>query len=397
MNASIFIYPIDLADGGFDDVLREVKALGLDGISLAATYHAGRLLLPHNPVRAVHFLEDGVAYFQVDQARFAGCELTPRVAELASRLDPFAQAHASADRLRLETNAWTVCLHNSRLGRAHPHCAIRNAFGDAYSYGLCPSNPSVRTYLVRLCEDLAERCHPSAIELEAVGFMGYDHNSHHDKLAFRLDLARTFLLSLCFCDHCRSRMESMDLDAEACANACRTELKGYFASGGPPRIDDESDLDDYLDDRLGSGVCARVTEMRTEVVSSLVAELRTRVPHGIPLRCQASPSPYVCGAAAGLPLDRIRDHVDAIILNLFHPDENRIRAEVRSARRAAGDGARLFANLRAHWPDSSSEREFLGKIAVLREEGLEGARFYHYGLIPRSHLQWVAKAMEILQ
>ncbi len=396
MDSAIFIYPIDLVDGGFDAVMDEITALGLGGVSLAATYHAGRLLLPHNPKRAVHFLEDGVAYFKADLDRYRHELLKPKVAELAARLDPFAEARRAADRAGLELTAWTVCLHNSRLGRANPSCTMRNAFGDLYTYALCPSHPAVRSYLAALCADLADRGRPAAIELEACGYMSYEHNSHHDKLMFRLDAARVFLLSLCFCDECAKRMRQSDVDPDRTAGIVQQELRAYFETGGPPRYRSESDVRAYLADRLGSDQLTRLLDTRTEVVSSLVSEIRSRVPSEIRVRCQASPSPYTSGAAAGLPLTRIRGHVDALILNLFVQDDNVMRDDLRQARASVGAGGRLIANVRAHYPDSETEEAFLKKIDLLAEEGIEGIRFYHYGLVPRTHLAWVRKAMERL-
>ena len=395
MNSAVWIYPVDLVDDT-DAVLASVKALGVDGISLATTYHAGRLLLPHNPGRAVHFLEDGVAYFHADLSRYTGLTLTPKVAEAAAAIDPFAGARAAADRHGLRTSAWTICLHNSRLGRQHADCTIHNAFGESYSYALCPSHPDVRAYVLALCEDIASRCRPAAIELEAFGFMSYEHASHHDKLTFRLDAARSFLLSICFCPHCRTRMAAAGLDADRLSARARTELKTYFDTGGPPQFSSRESIDSYLYECFGLQAREGLLGVRQEVVRSLLAELRGRLPADLPLHCQCAPSPYVGGAAAGLSMASVSAHVDAIIVNLFIRDEEALRTELRAARKSAASGTKLFANVRAHMPDSDDQDAFLQKIGILKTEGIDGVRFYHYGLIPRTHLEWIRRAMEVL-
>ena len=64
MEYSIWVYPWDLLDAGVEHAVNELSDSGFTTLSVAATYHAGRLLLPHNPKRTVCFLEDGVAYFE---------------------------------------------------------------------------------------------------------------------------------------------------------------------------------------------------------------------------------------------------------------------------------------------------------------------------------------------
>jgi hypothetical protein len=93
---------------------------GLGGVTLAAAYHHGRDIFPHNPVRKVHFLEGGTVFFQPDLARFRGLKLRPNVSRLAMDSDVLADLcrHASARSMRVR--AWTVFLHNYTLGEAHP-------------------------------------------------------------------------------------------------------------------------------------------------------------------------------------------------------------------------------------------------------------------------------------
>jgi hypothetical protein len=54
--ASMWIYPWDLVDEGYDQVLPLLRAHGLTSISLATAYHAGKFLSPHNPRHKVIFL-----------------------------------------------------------------------------------------------------------------------------------------------------------------------------------------------------------------------------------------------------------------------------------------------------------------------------------------------------
>ena len=65
METSIFCFATDLADEGIETVLDNLQhRAGLGGITVAAAYHDGRDVFPHNPVRKVRFLESGAVFFE---------------------------------------------------------------------------------------------------------------------------------------------------------------------------------------------------------------------------------------------------------------------------------------------------------------------------------------------
>jgi hypothetical protein len=391
---SLCTYPIDLLDAGVDAVLDEVASLGVGGVSLAATYHAGRLVLPHNPKRAVHFLEDGVAYFRVDPARYRALALAPLSARAVADIDLFALARDAAAKRGLELAAWVIGTHNSRLGRMHPACTMRNVFGDRYTYGLCPANPAVRAYLTALCREVAETCRPAAIELESLGYMGYAHRSHHDKAAFPIDRAHEFLLSICACDACLASWQEHGVNPHRAVTRAREALARYFERGESSLPGGHDTLDAPLQLVLGDDLVP-ILAARERVVTTLLATVREAVPARVALRLTASPSPYATGAAAGLHLAGVASHVESVILDLFTSSIDEMRRMARRAKASAGS-LELVANLRAHWPDSTTADAFLEKIAVLRAEGIGRFRCYHYGLMPKANLEWIRGAAAIV-
>jgi hypothetical protein len=302
----------------------------------------------------------------------------------------------AAERAGLAVNAWVVALHNSRLGDAHPDCTLLNAFGERYPWGLCPSHPEARAYAVELAAEIAERLEPAALELEACGYMGYAHQSHHDKAGVRLDAAHDFLLSLCFCDWCARRMAARGIAAEEAARKARELLRGFFERGGPERggerLDQPGRIEPWLAQELGPDETVGILAARRESVVTLVQEIRRRVPEKVRLDVVAHPSPVVTGAAIGGALRELAEVGDAFILNLFHGDAALARAEVRAAR-AAAPRARFIANLRAFAPDSGNAAEFSAKVEAVKAEGLDELRVYHYGLMPRAHFAWVREAV----
>jgi hypothetical protein len=393
---SIWIHPTDVASEGADAVFAAVKAMGLGAISLAATYHAGRFLLPHDPKSSVKLLEDGVAWYRPDVSRWKGQRLQPKEAAAGDGKDLARAARDAAVKAGLAVNAWVVALHNSRLGEAHPDCTIRNAFGDPYPWALCPSHADVRQYAATLAADVAAQLEPAALELESFGFMGYAHQSHHDKAGVRLDGAHEFLLSVCFCDACAKRMAARKVDAASVAARARTLVKAHLDRGGAPAgapAMKAEEIGPWLAKEVGALEMANLMSARRETVVSLIGEVRKRVPRSVALHAMAHPSPFVTGAAIGGGLLALGEWVDAFILNLFRADVALVRADVKSARSAATPATRFLANLRAFAPDSDSAAAFQQKAAAALEEGAVALRVYHYGLMPRAHFDWVKPAL----
>jgi hypothetical protein len=153
VDTSIFAFATDIRDEGVDTVLDNVQhRAGLGGITVAAAYHEGRDVFPHNPAGKIRFLESGAIFFRPDPARWREVRLQPPVSDAADALPELIRAAA---RRGVQVNAWTVFLHNGALGEAFPDCAPQNAFGDRYVTELCPANPDVRTYARVLAAEVA--------------------------------------------------------------------------------------------------------------------------------------------------------------------------------------------------------------------------------------------------
>ena len=82
MHASMWTYPWDVQDLSADAVVGELTAIGLDTISLATSYHAGRFLQPRSPARKSYYPEDGTIYFAPTPSRWADARIRPQVAAM---------------------------------------------------------------------------------------------------------------------------------------------------------------------------------------------------------------------------------------------------------------------------------------------------------------------------
>ncbi len=197
---AIYAYPWDLAEEGVESAVGRFRKLGLDTVTIAGSYHAGKFLRPHGRQGKVYFPEDGTVYFKPDPGRYGA--IKPVVNTMLADRDVLRELTASGN---TAVNVWLVLLHNTLLASAHPESAVANAFGDRYIYSLCPSAPDARAYALALTRDVTDSYAVSGLSLETPGFLPYVHGFHHE---FALNAPNRWLdslLGLCFCDHCVGR------------------------------------------------------------------------------------------------------------------------------------------------------------------------------------------------
>ena len=264
---AIYTYAWDIAEVGGSAFVAEAKAVGLDTVTFAGSYHAGKFLRPKGKGGKVYFPEDGTAYFRVTPERYR--EIKPLENGLVKKGDTL-KAVCEAD---IAVNAWMVLLHNTRLGTAHPGSTVENAFGDRYIYSLCPSAPESREYAVALCKDVTESYPVIGLCLETPGFLPYQHGFHHEFALLKQNRWLDAQLGLCFCDHCLRGAAQNGIDAAGLKKQVASAVETYL--GG--EIDLPDDMADavWLADVLGE--MGAYLRYRCETVTSLVAEIRAAV------------------------------------------------------------------------------------------------------------------------
>ena len=225
---AVWTYPWDLADEGMEQVLDNVRDVAkCNAVSVASAYHNFKQLRPHAPAgQKIYIGEGGVVYFRHDASRYG--RITPVASSLLDETDVFRELCDSRENHRLDVNAWTVVMHNSRLASTYPDAAVRSAHGDASPHLLCPAHQDSREFAVALCADLAHNYDLRIIELEAIGFLGFEHGYHHDKIGAPLGEWGNYLLGICFCDSCVQRAEAEGVDAKRIRSLVRSELDGIY-------------------------------------------------------------------------------------------------------------------------------------------------------------------------
>jgi hypothetical protein len=397
VQSSIFAFATDLADEGIEAVLDNTHGRGgLGGITVAAAYHEGRDVFPHNPVHKVRFLESGALFFPPDQARWRGVRLQPPVSEAARVLPELVDAVRQRG---LTARAWTVFLHNGVLAAAYPDCAPENAFGDRYVSELCPANPEVRDFARTLAADVA-RLGVATICAESLHYHALEHGYAHERYFVPLGLRARFLLGLCFCTHCLDVARGWGVDGEALRRIARDELERVFAGGAEEPADE---LEREVLGGFAGGELAGFLDAREATVSSLVAEVADAThaggaelefidlagatkgyATGRPVGAPAPESSWQLGVDVGA-VGAASDGVQAVG---YAADPARLRDDLIAYGTAA-----TSVILRPMPPDCDSTANLLAKVELARELGLQRVDFYHYGFMRLDALDLIRGAL----
>lgn len=384
---AIYTYAWDLAETGIPAAVDEFHALHLDTVTIAGSYHAGKFLRPHGKHGKVAMLEDGTVYFHADPSRYGA--IKPLANSILSGTDVLRELTARTD---IATNVWLVLLHNTTLGLAHPDSVVRNAFGDPYSYNLCPSAPEARAYAVGLARDVTESYPVSGLSLEAPGFTPYAHGYHHEFALNRSNRWLDSLLGLCFCDHCVAAAEVQGIDAR--------RLKAQVAADITEYLDSDVDFPDdmaeafWTADLRADAELSRYLDFRSATVSSLVAEIRAAVRPEVTIAVIPSVARPTGGAwYEGTDLKALAETTGIIEACFYEPSSARVAADLFDLKRRLRGTGRLRGILRPAHPDLSSKPDFLAAVELLKAGGVTELAFYNWGHLRRPNLAWIGDAL----
>ncbi len=381
---SVWAYPWDFHDIGLDAAISRLAAQGVNTISLATSYHAGRFLQPGNPRRRVWFPQDGTVYYEVDPDRWTDAEIRPLQADIvASEGDYLAELAKRRDAGGPRVSCWTVCLHNTRLGMAHPEHVMRTAHGDPHHYALCPSSPAARAYVTGLVAEVSQRYRPDRIELESPDFMGFAHGFHHEKDGLGLLPEEEFLLGVCFCDHCMARARAAGAPADAARDAVRALLDAAFARELP-----EARFLDFPE--AGLAAFKEVPDLqayllwRTEPVTSLIAEIRAAADPATRILLIDAEGTW----RGGVDLAAIAPHCDGILSCIYTTETARIGTVLGDVREAVGPDKPIIAGFQLFHPKVADAADLRARVAAARGVA-DGFNFYNLGLVPEARLAWI--------
>ena len=375
----MYLYPWDLRDEGAWVTAERLRVAGIDSVALATSYHSGKFLRPHSPKGKVYFPEGGTVYFQPNGSRYG--RLTPQRAQLAEGYDALAELAQHAPDLKV--TAWTVGLHNSRLGQAHPGLTAQTVYGDRLVNSLCPAQPEVQHYLMALCADTAAQEGVREIALETPGWQAFRHGHHHEFELIDLPVAVQTMLGTCFCAACRKGAREQGIDMGRLARTTTEQLDRFFATGARPATDPATDPD-WL----------ALHDWRAGTVADLVAGIRAALPEGVALAViPTTQTPNSLCWIEGSDLSRLAAAADRLELPAYQCGVDDIASDAAEARAAAGAEAELGFILRPTFPHLTGAKDVAQAVQALRRLNPASVSFYNYGHFRLQSLDWIAAAL----
>lgn len=379
METGVWIYLWDLMDEGIDETLDRLLGFGFTFLNVAVSYHAGRMLLPHNPKRKVYILEGGTVYFT---PRGTYGRLKPAPHSTVAAGDALEKVVSKAKQRGLKVKAWTVLAHNSRLGAANPDCATVNAFGDINTSILCPANQHVQEYSVNLCKELATHYDFNTIQIETLDFWGFEHGFHHEKIGVKLSDVARWLLTFCFCPACLIWGRREGIDADALRENIAKALSNYFENG-----------EDSEFDHIPAGDLERFQQVRVAVVENAIGKVRDSVSEmgGGLLEYIIGPEQSWQRGAAVDPA-QIAKNVDRIAVMAYYPTAEDIANALRGLPKELSRNS-VCVGLQACHPFLKSPEQMRRVLRSCHGLGFNTYSFYNYGLVPFRVWGWIRDAV----
>ena len=364
-------YPWDvIGDPAFTD---RVRALGLAGVTLAASYHTVRAATPLHPRHQLVDARWATLYRPIRDAAWAQRRLRPTRPTWTDSPDPFGAAAAQVRAAGIPVTAWIVLTHSTRLGSANGDVAVVNCFGESYPYALCPAHEEVRDYAATLAAEAVREVAVDGISLEACGQLGITHLGHHEKTDGAWTPYAARLLSICCCAACWRRWSERGLEPDEVVVALRAAVQAEAMAHPAP---------------LGAALEAALLDTRhasTDALRAQVLEAVRREAPGAPVTLHAHPDPWTTGPSPGLTATAAGD-VDALLVPAWPTGP--ATAEVVAAA-AAGSGTRVDAPVIDAYVTvlpPADPGELVPHVRRLVAAGATRLSLYHLGLVPRR--QW---------
>jgi hypothetical protein len=384
---SLYCYPWDVASAAQHG--QRLQQLGMNGVTLAVSYHAGKFLRPHGRRRpARHFSRRRRGVFRTAARAIWRTQAASPFRSAMRRVLPELVADA-----QLAVHAWTVLLHNSRLGALHPHTA-HNVFGDGYVYSLCPMHDAVFAYAVNLCRDIAAQGVHSLV-LETPGWLPYAHGYHHEFAQVRSNVWLDTMLGLCFCDACMAAGRQHGLGMDSLRASIARSVDQYLQA---PVDATPAQAQAWLQaDLLAMPALAEWLRLRQRRVTELVGAIRAAIPPQVELAVIATVQrPTASNWLEGMDVAALARVADWIEVPFYEADAAAVASDAWDCIRRLGGSAQLRAILRPGPPDLADGAQLASALDRLAQLGIRELGFYNFGLLRPARLEALGQALRPL-
>ncbi|MFF3348948.1 hypothetical protein [Streptomyces sp. NPDC002779] len=376
MKTEIFAHPVSFRRAPQAEAER-LRSAGVDRVRLAYAYHGGRWLLTTSDPAAVVDFPAGRWFARRDDRSGDGTGLSLPV--LGNEAVEATTALVAAG---VAVTAWLVGLHQSGPATARPDLALRNAFGHPYRHALCPAQPEVVDYARTLVAEAAGQPGVSGLELEAFGYLGWQHQSAHDKCGAALRPVDRWLLSLCFCSACTDRFAAAGIDAAETAARTRAAVLAQLAE---PRPADGIAQDAVT--ALGQDLHDTVLAVRANMTTDLV-RAAAEGSAGLPLSVRATDDRYACDGKSSGDLRALASAAGSLTVTNLAGDASALRHDIV----AAGEtGAEVAAGWHLGAARTHTEEELIDIALQARSHGASALVLYAYDLAPAPRLEWLRR------
>lgn len=376
----MWAYIWDFLEEGPEVCAKRLKEdLGVEGVSVATIYHSVEHWRLRGPSPSL-YRSEGRVYFRLTEKTLEKSPLKPPLYTADPSSDPLEKVARACDKTGLRLVSWTVCLHNSEIGRRHPEAQMQNVFGIGYPTNLCPANPAVQEFLTLLLSDLTQRYPIAEVELESAGYGGIGHSHGHEKIAFTPGPLEHYLLSLCFCPHCFKAAQEAGLETSEIRAPVEQTLKQSFTEGRPHGVS----VDEFL---AQHPPLRRFQRVREKIVKEFLNNLKS-----------ASSAPlcfYDMGSRleSGAPIQEVADIVDKVMVLAYTPQTGVVETTLHHLAGLVGNKCKKALGLCIFPPATTREEEIRANALAGARAEVENINFYHYGIALEPHLEWTRKAI----
>jgi hypothetical protein len=354
------------------------ESLGVREVALAASYHGARAATPQHPEHRLIEAPSSALYRPVREAAWSGQALRPVTASWVASPDPFADAATALTDHGLAVDAWVILAHSSRLGAQRPDVAVRNCFGDIYSYALCVANEEVLGYVSTLAGEAVRDVPIVGVSVEGLGQLGVAHNSLHEKTDGAYGPAAQRILSVCCCSACQKQWSARGLERPEVVRRLRDALAAVQAG----MFYSNAEMAEILGDQLAAELLATRVASQDTARAQVLSTLREVVPaarvtlHGQADPWATGPSPAVTTQAAG--------EVDAVLVPAWSTAPATYEA-IAAARRLAPESVSVAAYVTVLPPIDPDAVG--GHADALIAAGADELHLYHLGLATPARLE----------